>query len=154
MTKSTLSPKELEQIVVKESDRMARAELDPADPTNYNIHKGMPLPADFVNPPVGEDGHHCVDRGGNYQPDWKQLIIYKNRDKQADPVSFPLGGNRYAVPLDVWVDAPPEILISLNDAEETEHRSNFSDDLVRLGTDVQSTKITRRRFFWAEKASA
>lgn len=154
MNKSTLSPKELEALALQDVDKAARAELDPSDPANYNIHAGQPIPADFVNPPVGQDGHHCVDSGGLYDPDWEQLIIYKNKDKQADPVLFPLGGNIYAVPLDKWCDAPPEVMISLGDAIETEHRSNFSDDLVRLGEEVQSSTIERRRFFWDHKKSA
>jgi len=154
MTKSTLTPKELEQLALQDTDKMARAELNPADPANFNIHAGQPMPADFVNPPVGQDGHHCVDLAGLYQPSWSQLIIYKNRDKQADPVLFPLGGNRYGVPLDTWCDAPPEVLISLSDAIETEHRSNFTDDLVRLGEEVKSSTISRRRFFWDHKKSA
>ena len=154
MTNSTLSPKELERLAIQDADKLARAELNPLDPENFNITKGKPLPDDFVNPPLGQDGHHCTDLSGGYQPEWSQLIIYKNKDKQADPVTFPLGGNRFGIPLDRWVDAPPEILISLGDAIETEHRSTFSDDLVRLGEDVETLTIERRRFFWDHKKSA
>jgi len=153
-SKTDLTQKEVEALASQELAREARTKLDPSDPTNFNIHKNHPLPEDFENPPIGDPGHFCIDRAKNYRPDWVQLNIMKNRDKQIDPVVFPLGGNIYEVPLDRWVDAPPEILISLKDAVETEHLTNWDSNKVRLGEEIETSTITRRRFFWETFPSA
>lgn len=154
MAKTELSAAEIEALALKDADKAKRAELDPNDPLNFNITPGYALPEGFENPPCGEDGHFCVDTEGRYQPDWYAVRINRVRDSDADPVIFPLMGNRYAVPMDVWCDVPPEIVISMTDAVEVDHRSNFDENTVRLGVKVENRTVKRQRFFWHEKKSA
>ena len=153
MAKSELSTSDTEALAMQKLDQKARAELDPTDPENFNIVKGMPLPEGFVNPELGKEGRCCLDIAGNYDPEWSQVKIQKTREKQRDPQTFPLG-KRWAVYLDTWTDVPPDVLISLGDAIEIHHESTFTDDSVKLGVHPETTPIPRQRFFWMHIKSA
>ena len=153
MTKSTLTQAEREELTQQELDKAARVELDPKNPANYNIFAGKPLPEEFENPPLGEPGHHCVDLGGLYNPEWFQIRIEKIHDKQPDPVDFPLGRN-WQIPLNRWVDAPPEVKVSLTDAIETHHEMNATAGQIALGDHPERVETKRRRFIWQYYPSA
>jgi len=148
MNKSELSPTEVEALAIKRADKRSRAELNPNDPENFNIVRGRPLPEGFVNKPLGKEGRFCLDTEGRYNPEWSQLKIDKIRDKQRDPQSFPLIPKRYGIPLDTWVDAPPEVIISLQDAIETHYDTTYTDDSVTLGVHPKVVPRERKRFFW------
>lgn len=153
MAKSGLSAAEKEALAMKELDQEALAELDPNNPDNFNIVAGKPIPSGFKNPEPGQVGRFCLDLEGNYNPRWVQLKIDKTREKQRDPQTFPLG-KRWGIPLDKWVDAPPEVIIALQDAIETHHETTYSDDSVKLGIHPEIMPIERKRFFWSVIASA
>lgn len=142
-----------EDEIMADLETIDKQKLDPSDPTNFNCVAGQQLPEGFVNPEKGERGHLCVDREGLYQPKWTQLYLERVHDRQQDPQSFPLGA-RYLVPLEEWVDAPPEILESLNSATETHHEFNAKPGDVLLGIPTEHKTIERRRFHWREIPSA
>jgi len=132
--------------------------IDPTDRDNFNVKPGYPLPEGFENPPLSteeneEYGHLCLDRAGNYQPLWCQLRIDKIHDKQIDPQPFPLGTN-YQVPLDTWVDAPPEVIESLRSAVEVHHEHNIKPGDIELGRQATHKETKRRRFVWHSIKSA
>lgn len=138
------------------AERMAEQDGDNVDRgnrENFRIKPGMPLPEKFINPPCGDPGHLCVDRGGIYRPDWSQLLLYRQHEGQADPQPFPLGA-RWLVPLEKWVDVPPEVMVSLKDAQETHHRMDFKPGDILLGKPAVHTETTRRRFGWESLPSA
>ena len=144
---------ELERLALADSEVAEEAALDPSHPGNFNIAKGMKLPEEFENPPCGEEGHFCLDQGGFYNPTWTQLMIEKIYDKQVDPQVFPLS-SRWLIPLDKWVDAPPEVIESLRSAVEIQHRSNVRPGEIILGQEIENTQIERRRFVWRSIQSA
>lgn len=138
------------------SERLAAQDGDDVDRSNrenFRIKAGSPLPEKFINPPCGDDGHLCVDRGGIYRPDWSQLMLFRLHEGQADPQTFPLG-SRWKVPLEKWVDVPPEVMVSLNDAVETHHRMDFMPGDILLGKPAVHSETKRRRFQYDSKPSA
>jgi hypothetical protein len=150
-----------EQIIAQEririaSERLAEQDGDNVDRgnrENFRIKAGSPLPEKFINPPCGEDGHLCVDQGGVYRPDWSQLMLFRLHEGQADPQTFPLG-SRWRVPLEKWVDVPPEVMVSLGDAVETHHRMDFMPGDILLGKPAVHSETKRRRFQYDTKRSA
>ena len=150
-----------EQILQKErariaAERMAEQDGDNVDRTNrenFQIKPGKALPEKFINKPCGDDGHLCVDGGGVYQPTWTQLMLYRMHEGQADPQPFPLG-TTWKVPLERWVDVPPEVIESLRSAVETHHSMDYKPGDVLLGRPAVHTETTRRRFNWESKPSA
>jgi len=146
------SPEETEKEALAAIAHQDEMELDPQNRDNFNIREGYPLPEGFENPPLSDEGneefgHLCIDRAGCYQPSWCQLRIDKIHDKQQDPVEFPLG-SLYTVPLDTWVDAPPEVIQSLKLAIETHHEHNIKPGDIALGKQAVHKKTSRRRFVW------
>lgn len=143
----------VEEEIMADLETIDKQKLDPSDKTNFNCVAGQKLPEGFVNPPLGDRGHLCLDRGGLYQPTWVQLYLERVHDRQQDPQSFPLGA-RWQVPLEEWVDAPPEVIESLNSATETHHEFNAKPGDILLGRSTEHKTIERRRFHWREIASA
>ncbi len=116
---------------------------------NFNITKNRPLPEGFENPELGEYGRKCLDNGGAYDPDWVQLKIDGVYEGQANPQKFPLGGVTYAIPLDVWVDAPRCVLESLKSAVETHHtQAPPTPGEITLGVKKKRVSIERNRFVY------
>ena len=155
---NTKSPKEMEAAALAVMAKEAELELDPQNRDNFNIQEGYALPEDFINPPLSTEDeenrdHLCLDRAGHYQKSWFQLRIDKIHDRQQDPVEFPLG-TLYLVPLDEWVDAPPEVIESLKSAVETRHEHNIKPGDVELGKQAVHKETKRRRFVWHSIPSA
>jgi hypothetical protein len=150
-----------EAIIKQERIRIAQERLaeqdgdnvDRGNRENFRIKAGSKLPEKFVNPPCGDDNHLCVDMGGVYHPDWSQLMLFRLHEGQADPQTFPLG-SRWKVPLEKWVDVPPEVMVSLGDAVETHHRMDFMPGDIMLGKPATHSETTRRRFQYDTKRSA
>lgn len=109
-------------------------EADPDAALDWNIIPGRPLPDGFVNTPCGDPDHFCVDKAGNFNPEWFQLFIEQRDDHQKNPQTFRFPGyGAFAVPLNTWVDAPLPILESLRSAVETHHVGQVAPGLVVLG---------------------
>lgn len=150
-----------EQILQRERERIAAERMaeqdgdnvDRGNRENFRIKAGSKLPEKFVNPPCGDDNHLCVDMGGVYRPDWSQLMLFRLHEGQADPQTFPLG-SRWKVPLEKWVDVPPEVMVSLGDAVETHHRMDFMPGDILLGKPATHSETSRRRFQYDHKRSA
>lgn len=116
---------------------------------DFNIRKNHPLPDGFVNPECGEPGHRCIGNDGKYHPEWIQLRIDGVYEGQANPQKFPLGGSTYLIPLDEWLDAPPEVLVSLKGAVETHHTQKPpTPGEIALGKKPEHKVITRNRFVY------
>jgi len=147
MAKEQAPESDLEKSVMRELNGQPASTLDPTDRSNFNLVKGKPIPDVFQNPPCGEDGHLCVDLGGNYQPDWYQLMIEKMYEHQEDPQPFPLG-TLYSVNLDAWTDVPPEIIESLKSAVEEHHSMNATAGQIVLGQHPERTTFKRKRFVY------
>jgi len=154
MSNTKLSP---EQAALK---KMGKGPKEPVDQEEevveeINIQAGFALPDDFENPPCGEMGHYCINSRGVYDPEWIQLVIQSAYEGQANPQKFPLGGVTYIVPLDEWLDAPPCVKVSLDDAVETHHVKappNAGD--IMLGKKTKHKKITRKRFVYQTMPSS
>jgi hypothetical protein len=150
-----------EQILQRERERIAAERMaeqdgdnvDRGNRENFRIKAGSKLPEKFINPPCGDDNHLCVDMGGVYRPDWSQLMLFRLHEGQADPQTFPLG-SRWKVPLEKWVDVPPEVMVSLGDAVETHHRMDFMPGDILLGKPATHSETNRRRFQYDTKRSA
>jgi len=119
-----------------------------------NFVPGKPLPEGFVNPPIGDQDHRCVNSEGVYDPTWVQIEIQKVHDHQQNPQVFPLMGVEYTVNLDEWTDCPPCILESLKSAVETRHNYNATPGQVRLGENPVHERKDRKRFVYAHYRSA
>ena len=157
MAKDTTSPVDatmLDRVALKELERQQLQVDEPTNPEHFTFTAGRPMPKGFENPRPGEHGHFCHDPWGNYQPEWKSVLIHKVHDAQADPQSFPVGGRRWQVKLGVWTDVPPEVVESLRSAVEEHHEMNFKPQDMVLGKEVEHKVTTRPRFFWQEMASA
>lgn len=147
------SAKENEEAILADLEKETELELDPTHPDNFNIVHGRPLPEGFENPPKGDPGHFCLDRGGYYMSDWVQIEIQSVHDKQTDPQLFPLSST-WAVPLDTWCDVPPEVLESLVSAVETRHTSTAKPGTIDVGEEIVMTSKQRKRFAWSMMPSA
>ena len=151
------TPIEMENMADKQviiEDETEEGTLDMSDPGNFNIKHGKPLPAEFVNPPFGDERHLCVDIAGNYNNTWFQLNLERVHDRQQNPQPFPLGGREWRVHLDTWCHVPPEIIESLKKAVETHHSYNRKPQEVEVGVDHGHTTVERRRFSYEKIKSA
>lgn len=150
-----------EQIIAQERIRIAQERLreqdgDDVDRTNrenFQIKPGKKLPEKFINAPCGDEKHLCVDQAGVYQPTWTQLKIYRMHEGQRDPQPFNLGA-RWLVPLEKFVDVPPEVMTALRDAQETHHSLDFKPGDIALGRPATHSESSRRRFNWESIPSA
>jgi hypothetical protein len=128
-------------------------EMSRRDRKNFNIRHGAKLPEKFINGEPGSTDHLCADGAGIYRKDWFQVIIYSQYPGQANPQEFHLGA-LWKVPLDTWVDVPPEIIESLNSAVETHHNMDFKPGDIIAGKPAVDVVTTRRRFVWDRIPSA
>lgn len=156
------------------ADQAAKDAQDPSLP-----RPGKPLPEDFINPPCGDDRHLCVDLNGNYRPDWKQLLLMRATDQQAQTQFIAYGTKRnvrvkdpktgetrieprinrekWYLRCDRWADVPPGVVRCLEDAQYDEIQQDFdpAQDATLLPVSGAPKKIvTKRRFPFQVKASA
>lgn len=158
----TKTPKEIEEEIL-EAERTQRVavmmdeedsgNIDRTDRNNFKIRDGAKLPEKFINAPKGDPRHLCVDNGGVYRKDWVQVYIFKQHEGQRDPQPFPLG-TTWLVKLNQWTDVPPEVLISLQDAVETRHETNFKPGNVALGVETKTNEYPVQRFMFNSLPSA
>ena len=135
---------------VAELERTAKLQVHLA----RRIIPNNPLPEGFINPSCGKPGHYCVDNAGVYRPEFKQIIVPKVHDYQQDPQPVGCADNTYNVPLDIWVDVPPEVVIVMNDAVETHHEHNPKPGDILLGVPTVHKETKRQRFMLSVLPSA
>lgn len=128
-------------------------DIDRRNRSNFRIRDGAVLPEKFINGDPGEDDHLCVDNAGIYHKDWFQVYIIEQHEGQENPQPFYLG-SIIRVPLEKWVDVPPEVIQSLKDAVEIHHRLDFKPGDIVAGRPAVHEQTTRRRFNWDHKRSA
>lgn len=95
------------------------------------VEKGKRLPEDFVNPPLGDRKHLCLDLQGRYAPHWSQVQIVKG-DLVGGSQFFNSAGRKKRLKVGVWGDCPPEVVEMLQDTvvEEMEMDIDAANPLV------------------------
>ncbi len=147
---------DLESQLLAEEARRGKPKVVVEEPQapEFVFKDGQPLPEGFVNPPKGSVGHKCLDPQGVYRKSWHQLKLARIFDHQQDPQFFGCGDQAYNVPLDVWVDVPPEIINVLADAVETHHEQIVTPESLLLGRRPTHITRSRSRFMYQSLASA
>jgi len=118
------------------------------------IKPGKPLPEDFVNPPLGEDGHLCLDPAGNYRPAWKCVKIHKTGDHLPKYQFFNFNGSKWNVQVGVWADVPPGIVTCLDDAVTDVIEMDVGSATARQQDFVETVVERIPRFSYTVKNSA
>lgn len=136
------------------AERAAALAAGSDDVPEFKFRQGRRLPEGFVNPPCGDPEHKCVDFRGLYAPKWKQLRIAKFHDHQRNPQTVGCADQTYNIPLEKWVDVPPEVINSLMDAVETVHEQVVTREDVTTGSRPQRVSSTRPRFMYQVLGSA
>lgn len=121
----------------------------PRDPMKpQGPEPGKPLAKKWRNPKCGKEGHYCVDRQGNYQPDFVQLFIQRGPTTAASlPFNNAQEKTHFFLPTDRWVDAPAWIVAHLRRAVE-DHMVEDPDADPRTHDEQPREIVEKRRFFF------
>jgi hypothetical protein len=109
---------------------------------------GVVLPEGFVNPPLGEHGHLCLDPQKRYQPTWSCVFISRSREMPERQFFLNEKAQPIYVQTDAWVDVPPSVVAALQSCRESRitRGSLQNEGLMMAMQEVASAPLMRFQF--------